>query len=376
MLDYPAARSAAERRVQMRRLTMAGLIALLVLLTLSRNAVPMPVYAEPLPDETRKLLEKSLSVVEIDREITRIGGLKTNTEAQIAQTEDRLTQQSIAIAAQREKAGRVLRSYYVGQRDFVLAVLLNANSLSQLLRTWEIMDLIIRSDRNTMNAYTEQYAKLKDGYAKLQQDKTELAAVERNLKEQRQRVVALQDELNKALAASGDESHIRQLMAEMETYWNNVGLYEVNRHFRDLAEAMKALPEWIQKHPETMETSGFKTKLTITDAQLNEFLRSRSDNFKQFTILFEKDKMSLQGDNGDLKIRIIGHYTLENEPENAILFHVDSLNFNGLELPDTTRADLQRNFDLGFYPQKLIKFVKAQSVSLEEGRLIVQLKIG
>ncbi|TJY43391.1 hypothetical protein E5161_05745 [Cohnella pontilimi] len=360
----------------MRRLSMAALIMVSLLLTLSRNAALMPVYAQPLPEETRKLLEKSLSIVEIDREIDRIGSLKTTTETEIRQTENRLAQQEIAIAAQREKAGKVLRSYYVGQRDFVLAALLNANSLPQLLRTWEIMDLILQSDRTTMNEYAAQYAKLKDGYKRLQQDKNELAAVESNLKQQRERLLALQDELNKALAASGDEAHIRQLMAEMQAYWNNIGLYEVNRHFRELAEAMKALPEWIQQHPETMETSGFKTKLTITDTQLNDFLRSRSDEFKQFAIRFEKDRMSLEGDNGNLQIRIIGHYSLENEPENAILFHVDSLNFNGLELPDTTRADLQRNFDLGFYPQKLIKFVKAQSVSLEEGRLIVQLKLG
>jgi hypothetical protein len=86
--------------------------------------------------------------------------------------------------------------------------------------------------------------------------------------------------------------------------------------------------------------------------------------------------MLLEGDNGNLQIRIGGHYSLQNEPENAILFHVDSLHFNGLELPDTTRADLQRNFDLGFYPQKLIKFVKAQSVSLQPGKLVVELKIG
>ncbi|MDB4866819.1 MAG: hypothetical protein JWR03_1152 [Cohnella sp.] len=360
----------------MRRLLMAGLMVMILFITLSRTGTPLPVFADPLPEETRKLLEKSLSVVEIDREIGRIDELKAVTQKQITDTEGRLAQQEVAIAAQREKAGRVLRSYYVGQRDFVLAALLNANSLPQLLRTWEIMDLIIRSDRDAMNVYAKQYAKIRKGYDQLQQDQSELAAVEQNLKTQRDRVLALQDELNQALTASGDEAHLRQLMTEMEAYWNNIGLYEVNRHFRELADAMKDLPDWIQKHPETMETSGFKTKLTITDNQLNDFLQSRNADFKQFSIRFEKDRMWLNGDNGDLKIRIGGHYTVENVPENAILFHVDSLNFNGLDLPDTTRADLERNFDLGFYPQKLIKFVKAQSVSIETGRLVVQLQIG
>ncbi|WP_123039849.1 coiled-coil domain-containing protein [Cohnella candidum] len=360
----------------MRRLTWAATLAIILLLAISRAAAPLPAYADPLPEETKKLLEKSLSVVEIDREIGRIGTLKQETETKIGQSEQKLAEQEIAISAQREKAGRVLRAYYMGQKDFVLSALLNAGSLSELLRTWEMMDLLISSDRQVLNQYTDQYRLLKEGYVSLQQDKNELAAVEDNLVKQRERLLALQDEIDKALASSGDEAHLRQMMAELESYWKNVGLYEVRRNFRELTTAMQDLPKWIQEHPETMQTKGLKTKLTITDKQLNEFLRSRNPDFKQFNIRFEQDRMVLTGDNGDLQVTIGGHYSLQDEPENAIVFHVDSLNFNGLDLPDTTRADLEREFDLGFYPQKLIKFVKAQSVAIEPGRLIVELKVG
>ncbi|KIL34633.1 hypothetical protein SD71_18545 [Cohnella kolymensis] len=359
----------------MRRLLQAVLILFIMLLA-SRTGAVLPVYAEPITEETKQLLEKSLSVVELDREIERIAALRTDTQAAIEASEDRLAEQELAIAAQREKAGRVLRSYYMGYKDFWLSSLLSANSLQELLQVWDMMDMIAESDHETMNRFSAEYGKLRDGYDDLQLNKTELAKVEQELRAQRERIVALQSELDAALAASGDEDMLRHLMGELQVYWKNVGLYEVKQHFRALADAMQELPAWIKDTPGTIQTTGLKTKLTLTDAQLNKFLRSQDSRFEHFAFTFNDGMLSMKGDNGDIQVEIQGRYTIEEEPENAIRFHVDKLLFNGLALPDTTRADLEREFDLGFYPQKLIKYVKAESVALENGRLIVLLKIG
>lgn len=83
----------------------------------------------------------------------------------------------------------------------------------------------------------------------------------------------------------------------------------------------------------------------------------------------------VEGQQGTMKLRVEGHYTLENEPKNAILFHVDRLVFNGLELPDTTRNKLEKDFDLGFYPQQLISYVKATEVRTLAGMLEVKLEL-
>ncbi|MBB6729672.1 coiled-coil domain-containing protein [Cohnella zeiphila] len=354
--------------------------AVMLLLAMNRaGALLPPTYAEeaePMTDETRQLLEKGLSLVEIDREIDRISGLRDTAGKQIKETSNRLSQQEIAIAAKRERAGRVLRSYYMGQKDAMWASLLSSRSLPDLLRTWEQMDLIFTADRRSMNEYETDYKKLKAGYDTLQKNERDLAGIESQLKAQRDRIVALQKEVEQALSASDDADHLRQMMDEMQTYWQNVGLYVVRDHFDALAKAMNKLPEWIQQNPDMLKTSGLKTTLTITDDQLNEFLRGQDDRLKQFTISFHPGKLSLEGSDGGIQVGIEGHYTVEEKPENAILFHIDKLVFNGLELPDTTRADLERQFDLGFYPQQLIKFVKADSVSLEDGRLTVVLRFG
>jgi len=218
----------------------------LIILT-SRTGALLPIYAEPLAEDTRKLLEQSLSIVELDREIERISGLKGTTQAAIDRSSQKLSQQEIAIAVQREKAGRVLRAYYMGYKDFWLSALMNANSLPELIQVWDTMDMIIRSDNETMNSYSAEYQALKKGYSQLQHDKDDLAAVERQLIAQRERVIALQQELDQALAASNDEQMLLRLMDELQAYWKNVGLYEVKQHFRALANAMSDLPDYIQK---------------------------------------------------------------------------------------------------------------------------------
>jgi hypothetical protein len=360
----------------MRRLLGIIILASLLLIVLTRTGATLPVYAEPLPEQTRQLLEKSLSVVEIDREIGRISGLKGTTQSAINQSENRLAQQEIAIAVQREKAGRVLRSYYMGYKDFWLSSLLSANSLQDLIRVWDMMDMIVQSDHETMDKYKVDYSQLKKGYDQLKHDKDDLTAVEQQLIAQRERIVALQSELDQALAVSGDKDMLLRLMEELQAYWKNVGLYEVRQHFKALASAMRNLPDFVKKTPGIIQMNGLNTKLTITQQQLNEFLRSEDSRFDDFSFTFKDSLLTMEGNNGNIQVKIQGRYTVENEPENALLFHVEKLVFNGLELPDTTRADLEREFDLGFYPQKLIKYVKAQSVSMEDGKLIVQLKIG
>ncbi|MCC3372839.1 hypothetical protein [Cohnella sp. REN36] len=360
----------------MRRWFWIGLTVLIVYLLLPRAGARLPVFAEPMTDETRQLLEKGLSVVEIDREIDRIAGLRVETQQEIATNESRLAKQEMAIAVQREKAGRVLRSYYMGQKEALWGALLNFRSLPEFLRTWEMMDLLFQSDHDTLREYGREYDRLRDNRDKLDRDKAELARVEADLREQRERVAALQREVEQAIASSSNPELLRKQMEEMQRYWQSVGLYEVKRHFRALAQAMNKLPDWVKDHPESLVTSGLKTTLTITDEQLNAFLRTQDDLLKEFAISFRDGKVSLQGSSGSLQVEVVGRYTVENEPKNAILFHMDRLVFNGLALPDATRDDLVREFDLGFYPQDLIKFVKADSVSVEDGKLTIRLKLG
>ncbi|MNE85058.1 hypothetical protein D3C80_1820140 [compost metagenome] len=97
--------------------------------------------------------------------------------------------------------------------------------------------------------------------------------------------------------------------------------------------------------------------------------------FNDFTFQFKEDKVVAQGKRENMEIQIAGHYTIENDPKNAILFHVDELLFNGFALPDTTRQALEKEFDLGFYPDLIVSFLKANAVTMEDGELTIKLSI-
>ena len=103
-----------------------------------------PVFAEPqLPEdeEVRRILEKSLSVVEIDKEIARTQQQQTAISIKLA-VEGELDKQKKSISKHQEDAGRVLRAYYTGERDFLLTALLSSDNLSSLLTMVDYFDFI------------------------------------------------------------------------------------------------------------------------------------------------------------------------------------------------------------------------------------------
>ncbi|SEN11008.1 hypothetical protein [Paenibacillus sp. OV219] len=336
----------------------------------------IPVLADPATpkdEEIRRILEKSLSVVEIDKEITRIQQEQQAITTQLATSKTKLSEQEQAIEKQRENAGKVLRAYYTGERDFLLTAIFNTDNLSELFTLLDYFDLIFSSDKLTLNTYTKQYRELKQNISKLDTKSQELTDVETRLKTQRDRVVALQNEVNSDLSGRSDSDKLRTLINEFTNYWQDTGIVEVRRYFNALSKAMGKMPGWIQNDKEMLSIDGLNYTLNVPEAKLNSFLREQNPIFDNFSFVFKEDSVIVSGKREDMSIELDGHYTLEKN--GAILFHVDALIFNGLALPDTTRRELEREFDLGFNPSKMVPFLKTKSVTTENGQLVVKLGI-
>ncbi|QHW30396.1 hypothetical protein GZH47_05745 [Paenibacillus rhizovicinus] len=335
-----------------------------------------PALAEPAvpqDEETRSVLEKSLSVVEIDKEITRIQTEQAGVQAKLKSSQAELALQEDAIAKKRENAGQVLRAYYTGERDVLLTALLSARNLSGLLTVMDYFDYIFSSDKDTLNDYTKQYKALKKNITSLNEQSAQLDEVETRLKTQRDRVSALQSEVDSTLNGRSDADKLRSLIDDYTDYWQNVGLVEVNRYFKALSKAMNKIPSWVEKDKDMLKIDGFNYTLSIPADKLNDFLRGQDNIFDNFAFAFQQDKVVITGKKDDLQVELTGHYTLEKN--GAILFHVDELIFNGLALPDTTRQQLEKQFDLGFSPSDIVSFVKAKSVAVQDGKLIIKLSI-
>jgi hypothetical protein len=359
-----------------RRQTAIATTALLLCLLM---LVRLPASAETAAPETeadiRSILEKSLSVVEIDKEIERIRQQQEQLLGDMSSSERQLKLQEEQIADKQAGAGNVLRAYYMGERDFLFAALLSANSLSDLFKMLDYAEVLLSHDKKTLDGYLSQYRKVKQGYEQLTVRHEELTAVEQKLHTQRERVAALERQLDEQLAGRSDAERLRLLMNELTTFWQNAGIHEVKQYFRALSKAMHQLPGWVQENKQLLSIKGFQYTITVPEADLNTFLREQNELFNNFSFQFDDGKVTAFGKRDNMEISVTGHYTIENEPKNSILFHVDELLFNGFSLPDTTKRALEEEFDLGFYPDLIVSFLKAKSVEMKDGNLIIQLNL-
>lgn len=236
-------------------------------------------------------------------------------------------------------------------------------------------EIILTHDKHTLNTYVEQYRMVKEGYRQLETRRGELTDIEEQLQAQRERVLALEKQVEEQLAGRSDADRIRILMKELTSYWETAGLDEVKQYFSALSKAMKKLPDFVQNNKQLLEIKGFQYTIRVPEDDLNSFLREQNDIFNNFSFDFIDGKVIAQGKRENMEIKITGHYTIENDPKNAILFHVDELLFNGFSLPDTTRRALEEEFDLGFYPDLIVSFLKANAVEMKDGQLTIKLNL-
>ncbi|WP_440111106.1 coiled-coil domain-containing protein [Paenibacillus sp. QZ-Y1] len=352
-----------------------GILAFLVSIILLIQLPSTYAYGESSPQDTREILQKSLSIVEIDHEIERIAERQKQLDTQLQTLSVQLEEQEEQIHIQQDRAGAVVRSYYTGERDSLLMTVLGARSFKDLFILYDYYQIIIGRDQAVLDKYQDRYRSMQQTSTQIRQTTAELSEMKTNLQNQRERVIALQKEVDNKVAASGDAAAIQKLMDELTLYWENIGIYEVKRYFKALASAMQNLPDFIQEQNGGISTTGTTYTIQIGEDELNTFLRSQNSIFEDFAFQFDEGRITASGQRDQLQLSIEGHYTVENEPQNSIRFHVDKLVFNQFELPDTTRRMLEREFDLGFYPQKILSFVKATDVSTSEGVLEVKLAI-
>lgn len=341
----------------------------------SGTALTAPVPDIPDNSETRKLLEQSLSSAEIEREISRITAEQSVLEQKAALLQKQAADKEAAIADQQERAGAVIRAYYMGDRDGLLGALLSAKSIGRMLALFDYYEIIIGRDRDILSQYEEQYKDLKTTITSAQRSAQELEQLKTALTEQKIRVAALNEEIEGGIRDSGDPESMSALLEEFTRYWENIGLYEVKTYFKALSSAMNHLPQFVQSNDGMLTRKGMTYTLALKQEDLNAFLVSQNPLFNDFAFQFNNGQVTASGTSGGLSLTLTGHYTVQDEPVSGLMFHVDKVVFNGLELPDSTRQSLEEEFDLGFYPEKIVSFLRATEVESRDGVLHVQLSL-
>jgi peptidoglycan hydrolase CwlO-like protein len=323
------------------------------------------------------LVQKGLTIAEIDRELERLKREDAGLTARIAESEAKLAAQDKLAADKRRHAGQVLRAYYMGERDSLWVLLFSLHSFRDILKTFEYLSMILAGDHRKLADYTAAMNELKRLQNELVDAQARLRQTEADYLAQRDRLQKLQDELDRQLAGNAEAQTVMKRIESVTAEWQQRGIPLFRKYFDALAEAMKGLPELATASPDgktRLTLDGLNATFSITDADLNDFLRSRNPLFRDLAFRFVKDGVTAEGKSDGMTLSLQGAYELD-PAQKTIGFHVLKLTFNGYELPDTTVRDLERQVDLSFNPKTLVSFLEPTEVRQEEGKLTVRMKL-
>lgn len=330
--------------------------------------------ADPSIQRQRELLEKGLTLHEIERELTRIEAREKQLETQISSAENNLIEQEAAMEIEKERAGKVIRAYYTGERDTFFRALFQLERWSEVFTVIEYVQFIFESDRETIRRYTDSADDIKKTIASLEQTKAELAEVKQLYLEKRQIALETAEQLDQAIAAMANAQELEQQIAELTKDWETNGLPLFQRYFHSLAKAMNDLAE-ILEDGKYLTVKGLTWEFRMADDDLNRFLRKKNEIFEQITFRFEEDRIVAGGVADDRTLLIGGTFTIREEPDHHIGFSIDQLEYENFTLPHSTAREMEEQFDLSFYPKAILPFVKATKLKIDDGEISILLEI-
>jgi hypothetical protein len=327
--------------------------------------------------EAKELLQKGLTIYEIDREVERLVEQDKTIADQIQGTGVEIARQDKNVQASRKHAGDVLRAYYTGDRDSIWLLLFSVRSFADVLHTFEYLNMIVQNDHRALTNFTASLQQLKALQTKLEASRIELERTKDNYLKQRTRLIELQAELDKQLAISTQAQAVQVQIKSLKDEWEQKGLPLFRNFFEQLSLAFFDLPQLLMKDiGKNLKIDGNNGAIyTLTDQDFNSFLQVKNELFNNLNFRFSEGKVFITGKRDDAQIDIQGNFSLiENIEANEVRFTIEQLVFNGYNLPDTTISSLQEEFPLGFYPKKGEVPVEVTTVTNEEGKIIIRLK--
>ncbi len=343
--------------------------------TTENNPPPIPANFSPERiTELQSWLKKSLSIVEIDRELDKIKALQINNTAELALIQRDINLQSFKLKDLREKAGKILRSYYMGSRQPIWMMILSIKKVnwSDWLSVFDYMQLIVKHDQVTLDNYSKAFQQLEAtkriGVAKA----VALDEEKHRYDVQRARVLALTASLEKELSRQKDAKLYWAWLKAKNEQWLHIGLPQFEAALDGLSKAMTKFNRMIG--PDTLTTTSSGTIFHIHESVFNKFIKEESPELRDMRFAFDDDAFRVNGVAQGVPIRFAGNYRITNTPNHGIRFFIERIEYGGVDLPDTTLADLQSRFDLGFYPASIGWNITITSVGQKNRELVVDLK--
>lgn len=321
------------------------------------------IYTSAAPDTPLKeLLQQNLNLIEAERELKRLNQTKIQLQSEQAILESQVRSMESRLDEQRDQVANVIRAYYSGERPTLWMAIFMTDNWSELFFIYDLLEALYEHDRLVLQEYQKQY----DATVKAKQD---LESVQNTVvqtiahyKAQMEQLRRLDQELQGRLAALPDADKVRLLMKQLEDDWLEKGLPAFTAFFNELALSMQQLSDII--NPSNITRKGTTLRVEIADTDINTFLASKNRMFESVIFTFRDGNMWMEGRYQNIILTMIGYY--EKVSDQKLEFVIDSLYYDGFELPDSTIKNLQNQFDLGFYPAKINPRVRVQSIQMKD----------
>ncbi len=332
----------------------------------------LPTGAEDTADLEHLILQQHLTQKELERNLAVIKSEESKLLADIAQLDMDMDRQALIIAANRRHAGEIARSYYTGQRSGLLTLLFDTKNFNTFLVYYNFLQLIFEKDIKKLEQFQAERQKAVELQALKQTRLAEVKSLRSQYETRLAEMIAVRTEKEQNLQKLPDPTAVQALMDHLLADWQKKGLPAFRSYFGVLTKVMFQIPEMIT--PDRIKPTGFLSQtLTIKEDDFNQFLVAKDPLFQQSHFSFDNNQLIVEGSYEQMNIKMVGEYQLVSPTE--LQFHITQLFYDGFQLPETTVAELEKEFDLGFYPSLISPNIKVEGISLLNKELSLQIKL-
>jgi hypothetical protein len=332
----------------------------------------LPVSAEQEPTLEELILQQHLTQKELERSLSLIQAEEKKLHVDIAQLDVDMDRQQLVIAAMRRHAGDVARAYYTGERVSLFTLLFDAENFNDFLLLYDFLQLLYQRDLEKLEKFQAERKKWEQLQTSKQKRLSELQELRVRFEKQLEELLAIQAEKEKNLQKLPDPTSVTALMEHLIVDWQERGLPAFRTFFGVLSKVMFQMPELAT--PERISSEDlFSHTLTITQDDFNRFLVSKDELFKQAQFSFENNQLIVNGTYNQMQLRVVGSYELVSSKE--LKFHIKELAFDGFQLPTATIEEMEKQFNLSFYPEMISPNIHVEGITLADQALKLRLKL-
>jgi hypothetical protein len=343
-----------------------------IMLSLLLLLPSLPVYAEKQPALEQLILQQHLTQKELERSLTMIREEEKQLQTEIARLDQDLDRQKLIMAAMKRHAGEVARAYYTGERVTLWSLLFDAENFNDFLLLYDFLQLLYQRDMEKLEKYQAERAKAEELQKAKQHRLASLTALRVRFENQLKELLAVQAEKEKNLQQVTDPTTMNALMDHLVVDWQERGLPAFRTFFGVLSKVMFQIPELAT--PDRISSEDlFSHTLTITQDDFNRFLMSKDELFKQAKFSFDNNQLIVEGTYNQMNLRVVGTYEVVSSKE--LKFHITELAFDGFQLPHATIDEMEKQFDLSFYPGMISSNLHVEGITLADQALKLRLKV-